>query len=196
MKQVTFILWAICLIAWGGTLGKVPLLPASKRIQTAYLAWKKHPESVALQKNFLTAFPQTKAVFVAVFYPAENDQLSSASDEYLSALEKIGTTSPGAVMQICLNIGKEFPRGSDAIAYLQQNTVTLALAHPKVFVTTAKSLTDKERQSLFRFLADAEAIEDWPEYGYLIQKMTKSGALTYAAELRQARQWRTHRPND
>jgi hypothetical protein len=197
MKQVILTVPIICLIACSTAFSKTPpLLPASKRVQVAYVAWKKHPTLATQQKKFLAAFPKTKAGFIAVFHPDDFSQLYSTSWTYISALEKVGIAYPTPVMHYCLTISKTHPVGSDAITILHEVTMNLALAHPQVFISEVKMLPVRERYELFHFLADVEGIGDYPDYEKLVQEVNKNDATGYAAELRKAKQWRLRQPNE
>ena len=77
MKRVFPIFFFLLAISYGA-FSKASLLPASKRTKEAYLSWKKQPKSAAQQQAFIKAFPATKKVFLAVFYPDDFGQLYSS----------------------------------------------------------------------------------------------------------------------
>lgn len=95
-------------------------------------------------------------------------------------------------MQLCVGLGKTHPQGSDAISYLHESTIKLALIYPQLFVSKVASLTAVERRELFRFLADVEGISHYPDYDSLIKLLIQKGYSACAAELQQAKQWRLH----
>jgi hypothetical protein len=192
MKQL-FIICLLLLAIRCFAESKSPLLPASKRMKEAYVAWKKQPKSAVQQQLFIKAFPTTKKIFLAVFYPNDFGQLYDGHD-YFVALDEISISRSAQVIQLCIGLGKTHPQGSDAISYLHETTVKLALAHPKLFASKLVSLTTAERRELFYFLADVEGIRHYPDYDLLIQRMIQNGYVAYAAELRQAKQWQLPQP--
>ena len=174
--------------------GKAPLLPASKQLKEAYSAWKKQPKSIIRQQALIRAFPTSKKIFLAVFYPDDFGQLYDGH-EYFVALDKISYLMPAQVIQLCVKLGKTHPQGSDAISYLHESTTKVALAHPQLFASELAKLNNPERVELFRFLADEEGIGDDPDYENLTRLMSKNNFPSYAAELRNAKRWRLRQPN-
>ena len=173
--------------------GKAPLLPASKQLKEAYSAWEKQPKSVIQQQALIRAFPTTKKGFLAVFYPDDFGQLYDGH-EYFVALDKISYSLPAQVIQLCVKLSKTHPQGSDAISYLHESTVKVALAHTQLFANELAKLNTLERVKLFRFLADVEGIRHYPAYDSLTHLMSQSGYAAYAAELQQAKSWRLRQP--
>lgn len=176
------------------TLGKVLLSPASKRVRTAYLTWKKHPTSAVQQQAFIEAFPATADVFTAVFNPKDFRQLYDGH-EHIFALEQIGDEYPSRVLRRCIAIGKDVEGISDAPAYIHETIVKLTLTHPQLFAHEVTRLAATERRELFHFLANVEGIRDYPDYESLMRLMTKKGFSAYAIEFQRAKQWRLQQPN-
>ncbi len=170
-----------------------PLLSASKQLKEAYSAWKKQPKSAARQQALISAFPTTKKVFLAVFYPNDFGQLYDGY-EYFVVLDKISYSLPAQVIQLCVKLGKTHPQGSDAISYLHESTMNVALAHPQLFASELAKLDNLESAELLRFLADVEGIRHYPAYDSLTHLMSRRGYAAYAVELQQAKSWRLRQP--
>ena len=179
MKRVFLIFFFLLVISYGA-FSRAPLLPASKRMKAAYTAWKKQPKSSAQQQAFINAFPTTKKVFLAVFYSNDFGQLYDGH-EYFVALDEISISYPNQVIQLCVGLGKTHPQGSDAISYLHETSIKLALAYPQLFASKVAYLTTAERLELFHFLADVEGIGDYPDYDFLIRLMIKKAFSKYSA---------------
>jgi len=184
----------LLLIVRGFAFGKAPLLPVSKHLKEVYSAWEKQPKSAARQQALIRAFPTTKKMFLAVFYPDDFGQLYDGH-EYFVALDKISYSLPTHVIQLCVKLSKTHPQGSDAISYLHESTMNVALAHLQLFASELAKLDNSERVELFRFLADEEGIGDDPDYENLIRLMSKNKFSSYAAELQNAKRWRLRQPN-
>jgi len=133
-------------------------------------------------------------MFLAVFYPDDFGQLYDGH-EYFVALDKISYSLPTQVIQLCVKLSKTHPQGSDAISYLHESTMNVALAHLQLFASELAKLDNSERVELFRFLADEEGIGDDPDYENLIRLMSKNKFSSYAAELQNAKRWRLRQPN-
>lgn len=192
MKRIIYI-GLLLLAIRGVTFGKAPVLPASKQLKEAYSAWKKQAKSTIRQKALIRAFPTTKKVFLTVFYPDDSGQLYDGH-EYFVALDKISFSLPTQVIQLCVKLSKTHPQGSDAISYLHESTIKVALAHPQLFAIELAKLDTLERVELFRFLADVEGIMHYPAYDSLIRLMSQKGYVSYVAELQQAKSWRLRQP--
>jgi hypothetical protein len=166
------------------------LSPNSEKIKKAYDQLKVNDSSETLQLNYISAFPNSKEEFLAIFNPDDHKQLSNVSDQYLDMLLVLGDKYPTKVLRKSMNIGKRLKWDADAIGYLQHLIVDVANKHPNVFIEQIDRLHENEKTSLIRFLADVENHRAYPEYQDLIDKLNAAKQNTISKMFIQARKER------
>jgi hypothetical protein len=144
-------LWALAAIPAMALAGQA-LSPASARVKAAFLALSRSPNSAETQEAYLVAFPADFREFMAIFMPPGFDQLYDGH-EYIAPLRYIGDARPKEAMTKLLRLGAGGMWDADAPNYLQDVTLTLAIAHTDVFVATYSELSAKEQMGLLVFLA-------------------------------------------
>jgi hypothetical protein len=168
LRQYVWALVAIPVL----TLAGPELSPASERVKAAFSALSKSPTTAATQEAYLAAFPTDFREFMAIFMPPDFGQLYDGH-EYIAPLRSIGEARPKEVMTKLLHLGAGGTWDADAPNYLQDVTLTLAISHTDVFITTYSGLSEKEKKGLLAFLADG--IEGpSPSFGALATQVEKS----------------------
>ncbi|QIL76141.1 hypothetical protein [Hymenobacter sp. HDW8] len=162
----------------------------ARQVQAAYKRFKKEPASLQVQQRFVVAFPASQAAFIRVFHPADFGQLYASSDKYIQTLQQVGSNYPKEVLHKCLIISKDLVWDADATGFLQHATARMGAAHPRIFMQEARQLSLVEQTKLFRFLADVENHNQYPEYQLLMKQLSEIGATDLTQMMRQAKEQR------
>ena len=149
------------------------LIPAAERVKVAFVKLSKAPRDLSVQRAYLAAFPNNASEFMAVFMPADFGQLYDGHD-YISALTSIGKALPEETMIKGLTIGAGAKWDADAPNYLQNILLDLAVANPKVFVSSLSSLDGPGQTNALTFLADGTEGPN-EEFITLATQMKKAG---------------------
>jgi hypothetical protein len=168
LRQYVLALAAVPVLA----LAAPELSPSSQRVKAEFSALTNSPTTAATEEAYLAAFPSDFREFMAIFMPPDFGQLYDGH-EYIAPLQSIGESHPEEVMMKLLHLGAAATWDADAPNYLQEVTLTLAMSHTHVFVTTYSGLSEKEKKGLLTFLADGNEGPK-PSFGALATRVEKS----------------------
>ena len=154
----------------------------AQRVQTAYTKLLAASSNPSTQLSYLDAFPGTFTEFMSVFMPPDFKQLYDGH-EYIFALNDIGKALPEQTLNKLLPLETAAHWNADAVNYLQEVTINLAMANPKLFIRTLSRLRKKDQDGVVKFLADG--IEGpHPSFLELAKKIESIGQTLLAKQMR------------
>lgn len=171
MFKIRFTRLVFCLVLLVNYSFGQSLNPEATRVKTVFDKLTASPKDKQLQAVYIASFSANSKSFLSVFNPISFDQLYNGSVTYIDTLYQCSFSFSKEVISKCVDIGKNLVWDADAVGYLQDISVRLASTQTKIFVAKYKSLTDGDKSSLFKFYADVENFDGYPEYQDLIDKL-------------------------
>ena len=155
------------------------------KLKAEFARLKANPNDPDAQNRYIQVFPHDYRGFLALF-GAGGPLADGYQCDYIFALSPLQTRHATEVGNLLVLLSKDAEYQADAPSCLQHVTAIYASHYTKSFAGFLHALSDKERNQVITFLADADVVTD-PEYQRTIRNLKQLNEPQLAKAFQEAK---------
>lgn len=155
------------------------------KLKAAFARLKANPNDPGAQNRYIKAFPHDYRGFLALF-GAGGPLADGYQCDYIFALSPLQRGHATEVGRLLVQLSKDAEYQADAPSCLQHVTAIYASHYTKSFAGFLHALSEKERNQVITFLADADVVSD-REYQRTIRNLKQLNEAQLAKAFQEAK---------